>query len=387
MLEAHSQSHAESFRANLAANQLALLVDDIQAANKQRDQLHQELNTLTQELTDLEFNLTELQVEKEQFESNRDEYAEGGDFFGYLAGLEQREVETRGQLEGHKQLSGELAHQINRLTQKNKKLVNELQLLRARFTQEKETLDDSKDVMSDLELKLTNKEDENSFLVQQCDHMHDELIQRSSSLKKTETERAWQLNQEYAQKKEELRAAQKENDEVHYLFQKKERDAQKILNERRAGCSKAMSVSSWKAERGALVAKLKKTKTAIFSEKRTQELAIKRDRELAEKMMALTGSESGDNDKTRAMLFAEIETNKNRVDVQENNADIEREMAYHEDLLRELDLLNQSAKMFKRVSNEQLASLREELEICSNNGYLEMLREELKALQSQVSNM
>jgi hypothetical protein len=136
-----------------------------------------------------------------------------------------------------------------------------------------------------------------------------------------------------------------------------------------------------------LTAKLKKLKTALFSEQRTAEMAKKRDEELAAKLKSLTGAEDGDSEFVRQILASEIASLGERATSRESQEDIETEQAFRIELTQELTIAEQSIAAFEKYRKETLEALNGELMQCEKKGYLEMLREELHALQTELASL
>ena len=387
--EEHPHYLNESFDRDLAQSQLRLLIDDIQAATKQQARLNEESDKLAQTLKDLEFNLEELKVEREQLSApvDRRSHSDLSQFFAYLARLEEREVETRARLDGHKQLTTDLSHQRNKLAQRNKKLKAERDALAAKLDDEQQLLTDSQEALGEVDQSVMKANDENEFLVTRCGELKAELEERSEALRNGEMARADELASLEKQLKQELADLRKEVDAAHKDYKIEVRKRQKAIDAARAECDKNVSVSAWKAERETLKAKLKRLRTALATEQRQSEVAQKRDRELAQRLEEMTGSQDGDSARSRAVVCAEIAQRKKLNDDEEGRSELLAEEKYRTELEAQMRLVEQTFAEFERARQDQIGSLTAELDGSASRGYLETLYDELKRLQTKASSV
>ena len=388
MLETQAQYLNESFDKQLAVSQLALLNDDILAAEKQLARLNQEKDQLARTLDDLKFNFDELSVERDKLAAPPDRASTDiSQFFQYLSRLEEREVETRARLESHKQLGADLAHQRNILTQRNKKLHAELEALATKLDDEQQLLTDSQEVLNEVDVAVQKENEENEFLVERCNELKAELESRSEALKTGEMARADELAGVERELKAELEQLRRQVEEARQEYRTAVREGQKAINAAHAECDESSSVAKWKSNREVLKAKLKRLRTALASEQRTSELTQKRDQELAQKLEEMTGSPEGDSERARAVVAAEIEDRKDNGQHEDEEAELKAEQRYAEELEAQLELVKNTAAEFEAARGEQIAGLGCELDACAGHGYLETLYAELKHLQTKVAGV
>lgn len=387
MLEMHSQLLNSSFDRDLAESQLRLLIDDIQAATKQQARLNEESDKLAQNLKDLEFNLEELKVERDSLAAppDRPHQSDTSEFFAYLARLEEREIETRARLDSHKQLTSDLSHQRNKLTQRNKKLKAERDALAAKLDDEQQLLTDSREALDDVDQSVMRANDENEFLIGRCHELKTELEERSEALRTGEMARADELAAREKELKEELATLRLSVDAAHKKYTTTMREGQKAIDAARAECDKNVSVASWRSERETLKAKLKRLRASLVAEQRQNELAQKRDRELAQRLEEMTGSPDGDSSRARAIIAAETAQRRKENDDPDTRDELRAEERYRGELEVQMRVIEQTVAEFEANRQEQVSSLSAELDGCTSRGYLETLYEELKQLQARAS--
>lgn len=381
MLEAQAREIAESLEIQQAKRELDLLGDDIIAARRQHKVLREESDQLSHNLKNLEFRVEELTVEREQLEPDQS-MATTDHFFEYLSFLEQSEIEGNGRLDGQRKLSAEFAHQINGMLQKRKKQEAERDRLKAALENERQVLLDSNDALIELQGQVATKTSENEFLIEKCEELKEELTARGNESQTKSVEKDLTLRQTVKKLKEDLLMKRQEADKKHRELGRMVHEGEKRAALRRSETERAVSVSSWRAERSVMLAKLKKLKTTLFSEQRTRDMSVKRDKDLADKLQELTGSATCESDRVKAVLAAEL---KSHTKVEgSGSSKIDKEKTHSDVLNDSLQVAIDSLATFEDYKTNKLGSLNDELAQSMNRGYLDMLRDELAVLQSRL---
>jgi hypothetical protein len=211
------------------------------------------------------------------------------------------------------------------------------------------------------------------------------LIRTTDELKENGSEGHAQLRQDLQTAQAELARLRSETAKLRSELHAEERNSQLRLGAKRSELERVGNVSSWRNERGLKVAKLKKLKTALLSERRTREMAEKRDREIEERPVALTGAKDGDSEKAKQIVMAEIRdapTAEKQVAIE---SDMESEEDFGRELHRQLALAERSMQEFAKYRDDVLAALNAELAQCEKRGYIDMLKQELDALQAELA--
>ena len=371
---------------------LNLIIDDIKAATIQLQKLNEENEILSNNLKDVEFNLEELKVEKETLSAqqvqNLDPPSENN-FFAYLGSLENREIESSGKIEGQKQLTQELSHNLNRLKQKSIKLKKEYELVQAQLEEEESVLRESNDVLKDLEIKLDEKTKENEFILQQCETLKEELDQRNDELNNNFQNTEEDLRELYRQKSEELRQLRIKNAELHGQLHKTELSQQNEFNSKKDEVARESLVSAWRTDRSILKSRLQKLKTNLFNIQKNLEASNRREKDLEQKYIDLLGEDHnfGNCEGARKCVLANIDFINGAPEKSTPSTAFEYEKDYQQELQEKLASIENSYKVFSEYRESVLNGLNEELQGCSQYGYIRLLQEEFSELQGQLSKL
>jgi chromosome segregation ATPase len=308
-------------------------------------------------------------------------------FFIYLNSLETRENENQARLEAHRRLTADLSHQISRLHQQNKKLLSKFTLLQDQVINEEESVASSRDILVDLQTRLDDVERENEFVARKCDEMKDEMVERNDALKFAAFTKNTDLHTQVAATQAELASAKTRARDARSSYRRKKNQLEEEITKKTAELETVRSVASWHTERGILTARLKKLKSALFSEQRTIEMAKKRDQDLAGKLDKLTGNEEGDSQFVRQVLAAELGEFEASEDSNTPEEDLLTEQEFGRELQVELKIAKESIEAFEKYRKDTLEALNGELVQCQKKGYLLLLREELNALQRELASL
>jgi hypothetical protein len=230
----------------------------------------------------------------------------------------------------------------------------------------------------DLDERLNARERESEFVAGKCDQLKSELIRTTEELKEGGSDGGAQLQLQLQSAQADLARLRVETAKLRTELHTEERNAQARISAKRSELERARNVSSWRTERGIMVAKLKKLKAALLSERRTKEMAEKRDRDIEDRLAALTCAKDGDSEKAKQVVMAEIRD----APTAEKQILIESDIESEDDFGRELALAEKSMQEFTKYRDDAIAALNAELGQCENRGYIDMLKQELSALQA-----
>ena len=368
-----------------------ILDDDIKAATKHLGALNNEKEELLKQLSDLEFNLEELQLENDSLKQNSSESnsSQAGTFFVYLSYLENEENSLKAELKAHQQMSRELSHKKNIIFQKNRSLHHKIEIERQQIEDETEQIAIITDNLQERNDILYEKQQYFSELQAACTQFEAEINQKNEEIKsygKTVTEN---LIQQEAQLKAKIEKKQKKYEEMKKEVAKEERKMQKAINLQKEQLMIQQSSRNWQNERALLMGKLQKLRTQLLTQAKNSENSKNRNNELRKRLKSiLDDDDPGDGTGMRAkkLVFAEIKSIENR---QPSHVDEELmlEQGYSEELSQQLDLIRESVRLFKLHREETFKSLKEELDECTQGGYLRLLQEEFNELQISLTKI
>ena len=380
----------EHFEERKKNGQLNLIIDDIEAATKQLNHLNAEHEELSCKLQNSQDKIKELTKEKESLEnfegSQEIQQPDENNFFAFFGSLETREVECTARIEGQKQLTGELNHNLNALKQKNAKFKKEYELVASQLEEEENALRESNDILKDLEIKLDEKIKENETVLQQCENLKEELDERNQHIQSKLEPKNDELRQIYQQKTEELKKLRSESNKLHGRMYKTEKFQHDALQNAKEKMSRDSLVSAWKVDRSLLKNQLQKLKASLYNVQKNLESSIKRENDLEQKYCDLLGDDHnfGNCEYARKCVLASINSS---YEAPENNVptiEFDYEQDYTQELQDKLAAIENSYRVFDEYRESILSSLNEELHGCSQFGYIKLLQEEYAELQSQL---
>ena len=147
--------------------------------------------------------------------------------------------------------------------------------------------------------------------------------------------------------------------------------------------AKAQSVSSWRGERSLITGKLKRSKQRLAMIEQNIASVAKREQLLAEKFSQLLGVDdpSGTGDLAKSMVVAELDDSYG-AEQTETDEELALEQSYNKELKDQLALIEESFRVFNEHRNETINGLNDELQECTQAGYIRLLKEELDSLQA-----
>ncbi|OHT16640.1 hypothetical protein TRFO_13070 [Tritrichomonas foetus] len=385
----------DEWDAQIAERRLALVNEDIEAAQKQIASLEKQKIQLNREYLNLEFTLNELQSNLEDLENanqvedenDDDDEDTEGTFFTILSELESEEAALRGELQSYKDLQRDLGHQKGKYAQQNLKMQKDLEFEKERLENEEMRLRESLDTLNTLQEEYDQKSSLLNGLIQSCEELENEERLLSEELQRQGENVVKDLKLREAELKKELEQALKQEENLKKLLANNQRKLQNHVDELSSKLNKNQSIASWKNDRALLAGKLRKAKQQLVVEMASLNTARQRREDLAVRCKTLLGEDDpGDATGMRAkqMVRAEIESLglQKQPEVDEE-AQIETQ--YFEELNEQLKLIDNSIIVFTKHRNDTLASLNDELQECSQDGYIRLLKSEMDELQAAVS--
>lgn len=170
-----------------------------------------------------------------------------------------------------------------------------------------------------------------------------------------------------------------------------ERTQRKELLNTKDKLQKGASVTKWRTDRSVLKNKLKMLKTQLYNEQKNIEQTAKRDKDLDDKFKKLLDEDPNHNfgqcEKARKCVLALINDSKSRTKKVAFTTDLDYENEYTEQLLKEKEKIKKSKQIFNEYKDNVLSGLNIELDGCSQNGYIKLLRDEFYQLQNELSKL
>lgn len=387
---------AQSFEDEKDESKLLLILDDIEASKKQIESLEKEKKSLTKDLNNLTFNLDELKVKKnlltsisKPLASNEATNNSEEQFFSFFNSLENREAEIEGRLEGNRELTANLNHQLNQLQQKNKNLKNELKRVEQEATEEEDSFTVSNNNLVDLNIKLDEITKENEFLLQKCEELKNELQERDSHLKGEVMVQYEELTARYKKGQQELEDLKKQSENKKKELNRSDKKLQEKIDLKKKEISQGLTINQWRTDRSVLKDKLKNYKTQLFSIQKNLDDSKRRDDDLEEKYNKLLGENHnfGQCDLAKKCLISSINHFDEEKEAVTSSKDYDYEIEYTKQLTKEQECIDKSLEIFRQYRDNQINSLNQELKQCSNYGFLILLKEELEELQRHLLSL
>ncbi|OHT17213.1 hypothetical protein TRFO_12531 [Tritrichomonas foetus] len=389
------QANNQEWESQVAERRLKLVNEDIEATKKQINSLEKQKAELKEKYLNLEFYIDELNSNIETLQSTFRENEDGnesedeseGDFFTLLSELESEEAALKGELQSYQELQRTLAHDRRTLLSSNTKIQKELDIDKQKVETLQNDVREIDDNLKDLQVQLDIKTVHLNEVVQRCADLQQEELDITEELKRDGESLVKDLRKQESDQREELLSAQKQEEELTKRFAAIQRLKQKTVDEKTNELHKTHSISSWQNDRSLLSGKLRKAKTQLQTEIANLKNAKERQEKIKAQFKTLLGEDDpGDGTGMRAkdMVRAEIERIQNDVqpDFEEEK---QMETEYNKELLSQLKLIQESLNVFNQHRDELMNSLTDELNECTQDGYLRLLQDELNELQAVVS--
>lgn len=358
-------------------HKLRLILDDIKVSRRQILSLQSQINFLNQKIEDLDFQRDELisNMPEPQEPEQNDEV----EFFTVLATLETEEASLKGELETYKKLKRDLEHEKTKYLQIVKKLTSQHDNLKSRLEMENDLIIDITGKMQQLSEDMLDKEAYLDELKQSCDDMMSQQAKITDHIQSSAESALTDMKEQEKERIEELTQLEKRESELKSMLERCKRSYDESVMKMNANSAKSMSVSHWMGDRTVLTGKLKRSRQRLAQVKQSIAAAEKREQIVAEKFRKLLNEDdpTGTGDLAKAMVRAEL----GDVKASELASDLEIEREYHQELINQLELLDQSFRVFSEHRDDVLSGLNEELQECTQAGYLRLMKEELDNLQ------
>ena len=368
--------------------QSSLLDDDISAATKQISVLRDRTEKLSQEIQDLEFYIDELTTEKGTLDSAEPATFEDTDstFFSILSAFEDQESKLKSEFEAYRQISQNAAHDKNALNQ-------QLSSLRHKYEIEKGAVYENQKRIADLENELIKEKeilDKKHEILRSteetAEYLEEEMRSRSEDLLGHTQSKMEELRQNVRQLKSSVADAEKKRISLQQSYANKIRKHQEEINQKRQELELARSIKSWQHNRSILQGKLKRLQSQLTMQQRVNASAQKREADLRQKFRDLLNcnDEDGTSLHTRRIVHSALQSMTAKQEQNSDDEEIEMEKELGEELDKEISLVENSIEKFERYSEQQIVALQEELSRCSQQGYIQLLEEEMDEMQSSL---
>lgn len=366
----------------------------IQFAKKYLQKLVNENGKLQSQLNNLNFSINESVVEEneiydklEQLDSmSKKDNQSSSNFFDFLNGIDDQKYAISAEIETNKKIFQSLYHQKTILMQETEALER---VYKARNSYLNDLITGNRkmtDLLANIQNEADQKETEYREMILTAARLQKELRERTAPLEGYDI-KLNDLRRENDEVSEELSAKQRSLKELESQIEQTEFEHQKALELRKRTKDKVTSVNTWKYNRTALGNKIKKSKEEYYSLLATLEYHKKRDARISEKLIKLLGEdETGNGLSVIAQKYVQAEINEN-LDSRDPRKDEEFliEQEYNSQLQQELDMIETSFGALKKQYDRQIMSLKEELDDCSQVGYIKLLQNEMKDLLSSLA--
>ena len=364
----------------------------IEAANEQILILRDQREALESTLKDLKFEIDEIKCSK----TEKNEKKQGGKatlsrglFFKLLSQLEDEENELKEKIQQQKKALSDLAHQRNVILQQNKKIESEASLKKELSYNAEMNARASRDKLLDLQDVLGQKEKEYASLCEQSASINNELVAKTGDIEQNNANVLENLKKKKIELTVELQTKEEEEKEMKNRVKETERLCEAKKKRQEEEIQRSQSVNEWRSQRKFLASKLFASRKKLSAELKNLESARKKENELQEKFKKLLGEDDpgdGTGETARRILQTEINRIKNAPE-SEASAELQVEREYKESLEREINTIEKSIKVFKKYKKGVVNSLNKELEECSNEGYINLLKQEMAEAFAESSSL
>lgn len=382
----------DQWRSQAITKEMKLVCDDISVAQRQLSILHNQIDKLQAQKSDLEFNANELELALETYqntEENEEEHnqPQEGTFFTLLSQLEVSEAALTSEIKALKEHKHDLKHQQTKYKSENQILKNRLKIDQDRIETHEQQLVNERNRLLHLDTVFNDQYNEYQELVDISQKLEDESSRLTNELLSHKANLVEQLKSDIREREKELERLRKTHTELQNQYNKHERDSQKRIQEKKLEKQNIDKINSWMHDRTILIGRLRKTKTQLSNELKNLEAAKKREADIKQKFKALVGEEDpgdGTGVRARQMVQAELDQIADNAPT-DLDQEIQIEQEYGTDLDIQLKKIEDSFKLFENHRKETINSLQLELDECSQDGYLVLLKSELTELQHSMS--
>ncbi|KAH0792512.1 hypothetical protein GPJ56_003689 [Histomonas meleagridis] len=295
------------------------------------------------------------------------------------------------ELKSFQEIPHEAKHRMNVSIQTINKIKNQIKLETENRDRDKTQIAQLNSEIMELQTLLDNKEEELQELIDQCNELQDEEIAITKSLKQYDEGYVEKLRSKLKKKQDELKSSQNLEKNLQKKYTKLLHQYQVNKSRQERQLKSVMSTSNWMNERSILLAKIAKSKDKFTKDKQNLNSTLQRKQVIQRKFKSLLGEDdpgNGTGERVKQMVLAELEERSNNV--HDDNDLVEQmiiEENYNLQLNEELQKLQKSNELLDQHISEVLDSLNDELQECSQNGYLKLLKCEMNKLQATLSKV
>lgn len=360
---------------------LKLVLDDINVSKRQIISLQNQITHLNQKLEYLDFQKDE--IISSMPEPEEAEQSEEVQFFAVLSSLDSEEAGMKGELEAYRKLKRDLEHEKIKYSQVVKKLSTQKDNLKSRLEIENDLITDLTGKMQQLNEEVLDKEAYLDELKESYHGMIEQQTQIADHIRSSAESALTDMKEQEKEREEELRHLEKREAELKSQLEREKRNYDNAVTKLNSQNAKAQSVSSWRGERSLITGKLKRSKQRLAMIEQNIASVAKREQLLAEKFSQLLGVDdpSGTGDLAKSMVVAELDDSYG-AEQTETDEELALEQSYNKELKDQLALIEESFRVFNEHRNETINGLNDELQECTQAGYIRLLKEELDSLQA-----
>lgn len=360
------------------------------AINTQSEAVEEQLEILKRQKAVLQLTLDELQEDINEFKNThknieqkkQKQKIEQGVFFSILTKLEQNEDDLRKKIAEQKKILLSPNREMLNAQKQNIRLNQEHQQEIERNKKEREAAYAARDRFEDLATVALEKEQEYTELCDQVEALEEKLKQITKELAEGKIKMKDDLETQKRKLMVNLARKKDEENRLKRNLVESEKHAEITRKKNEKELQDAESVKTWQAQRKILSKRLIAERSKLEAELKNLDSAMRREQNLHSKFKELLGEDDPGNGtglKARLLVQGAIDELENSTEYQlENEIEIERE--YGDQLRQELALLEKSQAIFDDYKKDLVSSLQEELDECSNDSYIMMLKGEMAEL-------
>lgn len=379
-----------------AERQLSNVLEDINAANLTKKSLENRKYQLAGEKRLLDIQINELRSELEALEESTQNYRDEqstieeqrpkGTFFSAYSQLEEEVHFWNAQLEAVKSLRGDLRHRLSVQKQQFSMLQKEIVSVKETTLSEANVIKDLNNIVIDLSTRLDKKRQEMFKFRNEKFELDGEIKKLIEKINRMEVKMEV-LPKELKQLQEEYQELQSQIATHSNEFEKLRKVTEVEITKSKNDIENATSVNVWLSDRMLLMGKLRKTRMELEQELENFNNNKKHIERLEHQISSLLGPDES-TERGKLMAVAELFDRQRLREKRNTEKDIDKiENNYKSSLERQIKILEKSLQDFCNYRDAMNKELEVELENALGNGYLNLLKNELRGINAMINKV
>lgn len=307
-------------------------------------------------------------------------------FFKTIEDLENLIEELKSQYESEQKIASELKHQKSILQQKIKKLLNTFNVYKAQLKSEENRLRVQDDALQYVEEKLDHEEMKNEDELQKMNYLQNDLIVLTKKIQNQTREtldgyegRIQELQNELEDRTLVKESLKEDLKKLKYFMKKQQEQFDEKLG-------KAKNVRYMQNTQLFLGSRIRHLEEQIKTARNDYYASTSRESSISDAFQSLFPNDKGDGecDEIKAMIQGKIDLVSSEISYSLLE-ELEIETDYEDDLNRQLELIENTMQTIEENHENTKKSLMVELAACKCDGYVKLLKKELKEMKEKAT--